>query len=53
MFPFRITARTPTHCIRYSALAPSSSQAALDAAELFGDTPCGITVTCHGVGRAA
>jgi hypothetical protein len=42
---FRITARTAAHCISYSALASSSSQAALDAAALFGDTPYGITVT--------
>jgi hypothetical protein len=45
MKPFHITARTATHCIRYGAIARSSIQAALDAAELFGDTPCGITVT--------
>lgn len=44
---FTITARTATTSITYSALAASSADAALDAAELFGDTPCGITVTCQ------
>jgi hypothetical protein len=46
MKPFTITARTAAHCIRYSALAMSSIDAAIAAADLFGDTPCGITVTC-------
>lgn len=43
---FFITTRTITHYTRYTASAVSSSQAAIDAAEMFGDTPCGITVIC-------
>jgi hypothetical protein len=48
MKTFHITVRSATGCIRYSALARSSSQAALDAAELFGDAPCGISVKALG-----
>jgi hypothetical protein len=45
---FTITARTATgQRITYSALAACSADAARDAADLFGDTPCGITVTCQ------
>lgn len=47
MKTFQITVRTATRCTTYSALAASSSQAAIDAADLFGDAPCGITVTSH------
>jgi hypothetical protein len=43
--PFRVTARTATSCIHYSAIATSSANAAIDAAELFGDEPCSVTVT--------
>lgn len=45
---FLITARTPTVCLTFSALARSSSDAAMLTAELLGDQPCGITVTCAG-----
>jgi hypothetical protein len=48
MKPFLVTARTATQCIRYRALAASSSQAAADASDLFGDEPCGVTVRCQG-----
>jgi hypothetical protein len=46
MKTFLITARTSARCIRYHALAPSSSAADSDARALFGDEPCGITVIC-------
>jgi hypothetical protein len=46
MRPFLITARTATLCITFSALARSSGDAAMLTAELLGDQPCGITVTC-------
>lgn len=44
MRPFLITARTATVCVTFSALARSSSEAAILTAELMGDEPCGITV---------
>jgi hypothetical protein len=44
MKPFLITARTATACMTFSTLAHSSSDAAVMAAELLGDQPCGITV---------
>ncbi|MFZ3286214.1 MAG: hypothetical protein WA191_05145 [Telluria sp.] len=42
---FQITVRTGTHCTKFSALAESASDAWGKASELFGDTPCGISVT--------
>jgi hypothetical protein len=42
---FHITARTGTSRVEYSAIATSSIDAALDAADLFGDEPCSVTVT--------
>lgn len=45
---FLITARTPTLYITFNALARSSSEAAMLTAEMLGDQPCGITVTCQG-----
>lgn len=51
--PFQITVRTDTACMRYTALAVSSPDAAVHAAELFGDIPCGITVTSHHEARHA
>ena len=44
MKPFIITARTPTICITFSALARSSAEAAELTIELLGDLPCGVTV---------
>ena len=44
MRPFIVTARTPIVNITFSALARSSGEAAMLAAELLGDQPCGITV---------
>ena len=44
MRPFIITARTPTCCVTFSALAHSSADAALLTVQLLGDQPCGITV---------
>jgi len=44
MKKFQITARTAASCIHYSALAFSSFDAALAAADLFGDEPCSISV---------
>lgn len=44
MKPFLITARTATVCVTFSALARTSSEAAILTAELLGDQPCGITV---------
>lgn len=48
MKPFQITVRTGTACRQYTAIADSSADAAIAAAELAGDTPCGITVTSQG-----
>lgn len=48
MRPFLIKARTATTCITFSTLARSSSEVAMLTAELLGDQPCGITVTCQG-----
>lgn len=45
MKSFQITVRTATSCTTYSALAATSCDALMDAADLFGDAPCGITVT--------
>lgn len=47
MHRFQITVRTAAGRTIYSALAATSSDALMDAAELFGDTPCGITVISH------
>lgn len=44
MKPYLITARTPTVCITFSALARSSAEAAQLTIELLGDQPCGVTV---------
>jgi hypothetical protein len=44
MRPYLITARTATTCLTFSALARSSSEAAMLTAQLLGDQPCGITV---------
>jgi hypothetical protein len=41
---FHITAHTGTCRVEYSAIATSSADAALDAADLFGDVPCSVTV---------
>jgi hypothetical protein len=48
MKSFQITIRTVDRCLRYQALAATSSQAMGDAAELLGDEPCGITVVSLG-----
>lgn len=44
MSHFTITVRTATHRNTFSAIAASSCEAAMLAAELLGDQPCGITV---------
>lgn len=44
MNQFIVTVRTGASSTTFPALAPSSSDAYADAADLFGDTPCGITV---------
>jgi len=44
MKPFLITARTPTVCLTFSAMARTSGEAAMLTAALLGDQPCGITV---------
>jgi len=45
MLSFQIAVRTATMRTRYSAPAASASDAWSNAADLFGDIPCGITVT--------
>ena len=42
--PFLITIRTATACITFSALAISSTAAAVMTAEMLGDQAYGITV---------
>jgi hypothetical protein len=42
--PFLITVRTATACITFSALAVSSTAAAILTAEVLGDQVYGITV---------
>ncbi len=42
--PFLITVRTATTCITFSALAVSSTAAAVLTAEVLGDQAYGITV---------
>jgi len=42
--PFLITVRTATACITFSALAVSSTAAAVLTAEVLGDQAYGITV---------
>lgn len=43
---FLVTVRTAAQRTSYTdELSKSSAEAALKAAQLFGDTPCGITVT--------
>jgi len=44
MKPFLITVRTATTCITFSALAVSSTAAAVLTAEVLGDQAFGITV---------
>lgn len=44
MRTYLITARTATMAITFSALARSSSEAAMLTAQFLGDMPCGITV---------
>lgn len=44
MKPFLITVRTATVCITFSALAVSSTAAAVMTAEVLGDQAYGITV---------
>lgn len=44
MKPFLITVRTATACITFSALAISSTAAAVLTAEVLGDQAYGITV---------
>lgn len=44
MKPFLITVRTTTACITFSALAASSTAAAVLTAEVLGDQAYGITV---------
>jgi hypothetical protein len=47
--PFLVTVRTADQCTRYTdELSTSSAEAALKAAQLCGDTPCGVTVTVQG-----
>jgi len=41
---YLITARTPTVCLKFSAIARTSAEAAELTAELLGGQPCGITV---------
>lgn len=41
---FTVTVRTSASRMTYTAVAPSSGSAYETAADLFGDTPCGITV---------
>jgi len=41
---FTVTVRTTGSSTTYTALAQSSGDAYANAADLFGDTPCGITV---------
>lgn len=48
MRTFQVTVRTGGTPHVYNAVAPSSWQAAEDAAERFADVPCGITVTSTG-----
>lgn len=45
MESFQITAHNGKRYLRYAALATSSVDAALAAADLFGDEPCSVTVT--------
>jgi hypothetical protein len=45
MKTFLITARTRLLSVTFRARARSSSEVAARACELFGDEPCGITVT--------
>jgi hypothetical protein len=42
---FQITARIADRITRYVAVAGSSGAAFADAADTYGDIPCGITVT--------
>lgn len=41
---FQVTAYTSSERVQYSAIAESSVDAALDAADLFGGEPCHIFV---------
>lgn len=41
---FQVTAHTGSQRLHYSVIAASSVDAALDAAALFGDEPCSVTV---------
>lgn len=43
MTPFRITVATETGRVTYTAISTSSSQAVIDAVDLF-DVPCAISV---------
>jgi hypothetical protein len=45
MKAFQITAHNGARFVRYSAIAACSVDAAIDAADLFGEEPCSITVT--------
>lgn len=45
---FHVTVRTRTHRTRYDAHAASAGDAWSDAAAMFFDAPCGITVTPSG-----
>lgn len=44
MSQFKITARTASICLTFTAIARSSGEAALLTAAFLGDQPCGITV---------
>lgn len=45
---FHVTVRTRTHRTRYDAHAASAGDAWSNAAAIFFDAPCGITVTPSG-----
>lgn len=48
MKAYLVTVRTASDCITYVALASSSAQAALDAADVVAPAPAGISVVCQG-----